>query len=405
MATSSELNLLTVKELASTAKELGVLGWHEMRKDELVRTLVGKSRSKQGADIVKKLLANAAKTNKAQKSSADNGKSESEAKDSSKKTVDKDKKRETPQRREKGHHDSNAPKAVAKPAIPLGKPAMELIRPSGDAQAQSRLVLMVRDPYWIQAYWEVNAKTLERAKVAMGQFWHTATPVLRLYRLESDGSTNPRRRHLRDIRIHGGVNNWYIDVSDPPSTFQLELGFISREKNFYPIASSNNVTTPLQQIRDDINRLDGNWKGVADDLGRVFKLSGGLESHNQDLKELFEEKLRQPMSAPLLSRFRASQLGGGSSEKPRRHFEFQIDADVVIHGKTDPSVQISIRSEPIPVDAEGNFTARFSLPEKRHVFPIDAESSDGVETQRVILAMERNTKILETLFHEHDEED
>ncbi len=401
MATSNELNLLTVKELASIAKELGVVGWHEMRKDELVRALIGKSRTKSVAVRLKVLLSSVVKTTK---------KPSAAPKEIQKKTPTESSVTEKLSPNKEKKKSVGVPVSKNQAVLPVAKAAAAQTGAANDmnlpttSRGPSRLGLIVRDPYWLQAYWEVDAKAVERAKVAMGPFWHTATPVLRLYQLDSDGSSNPRRRFLRDINIHGGVNNWYIDVKNPPSTFLLELGFLSREKKFFPIVSSNNVTTPQRQLHDDVDRLDGNWKGIAADLDWIFKQSGGLEGYNSDLKDIFEEKLQRPMSGPMLSRFRASQQGN-VGEKTRRHFDFQIDAQIVIRGKTDPSVQVSIRGVPIPVAADGDFSIRFPLPEKRHVFPIDAEGSDGVETQRVILAIERNTKILETLFLEPEEED
>ena len=398
MATSNELNQLTVKELASFAKELGIAGWHEMRKDELVRALVLKSRTKAAAGPLNELLAAAVKLSKTSTEGKKPASKSGTPKIVPEKQREKEKKRDVPLRKEAVRTTTRMPSLPTK-AVPVDIELTTMVT------GQSRLVLIVRDSYWLQAYWEVDAKAIERAKVAMGPFWHTATPILRLFRLESDGVTNPQRRFIRDINIHGGVNTWYIDVTNPPSTFQMELGYLSRERKFHQVASSNNVTTPQRQIHDDLDHLDGNWRGVDADLGRVFKLSGGMEEGNRDLKEVFEKKLQRPMSAPLLSRFRVSQQRGVADKKTRRNFDFRINADIVIHGKTDPSVQVSIRGEPITVADDGAFSVRFSLPEKRHVFPIDAEGSDGVEMQRVILAVERNTKILETLFHEHDEED
>ena len=39
-----------------------------------------------------------------------------------------------------------------------------------------RLVVMVRDPYWLHAYWELAPRSVERAQSALGQHWHTTTP-------------------------------------------------------------------------------------------------------------------------------------------------------------------------------------------------------------------------------------
>ncbi|MDR3197009.1 MAG: DUF4912 domain-containing protein [Planctomycetaceae bacterium] len=273
-----------------------------------------------------------------------------------------------------------------------------------DEGRTDRLVLLVRDPFWLHAFWEITARTVERAKVALGVSWHTSLPIIRLFRMESDGTTPPKRSFVRDILVHGGVNHWYLDVINPPSTFQIELGYMSREKKFYSLVSSNTVETPQQQVIDELDNLDGNWRGVAEDLGRIYKLSGG-DNNNQELKKIFEEQLHRPMSAPLLSRYRASQNQGLGSEKTRRNFLFNIDVDIIIHGKTDPSVQVTIRNEPIKVQSDGSFGVRFALPEKRHVFSMEAEGSDGVETQRAILTLERNTRILETLFQEQADDD
>jgi len=194
------------------------------------------------------------------------------------------------------------------------------------------------------------------------------------------------------------VSNWYLDVLDPPSAFQVDLGFVSREKKFYSLAVSNIAKTPQQHVTDDPDQLDGNWRGIADDLGRVFKLSGG-DTTNPELKKVFEEQLNRPMSATLLSRYRVSQQEN-ILEKTQRNFQLEVNVDVIIYGKTDPSVQLSIREEPIELKDDGSFAVRFVIPEKRHVFPIEAEGSDGVEVQRVVLTMERNTRVLETLFQE-----
>ena len=44
MTNATDLKTRTVKELADMARKKKVLGWHEMRKDDLVRALVRKAR-------------------------------------------------------------------------------------------------------------------------------------------------------------------------------------------------------------------------------------------------------------------------------------------------------------------------------------------------------------------------
>ncbi len=404
MTSSSELNALTAKDLGKIARDLKIPGWHEMRKEELVRALVQKSRTKVGRETIQaRLNQHAAMSPKAAGASSEKvpGRKASSRGNSGKKNqASKEQSKEYPGKKEA----NRVVVQTVDPTDPKGRLAGRreiALRATGGQD--DRLVLLVRDPFWLQAFWELSAKTLKRAEVAMRHFWHSAFPVLRLYRIVSDGASHPRRQVLRDIRIHGGVNHWYTDVDDPPSRFQVELGYITRTQKFHPLISSNIVETPQRQIVDELDRLDGNWQGVADDLGRIYKLSSG-EANNSELKKVFEEQLRRPMSAPMLTRYRASRQGG-VNEKTRRNFAFNIEADLIIHGQTDPSVQVSIRNEPIPTGPDGDFLVRFPMPEKRTIFPIEAEGSDGVEMQRIVLTVERNTRILETLFQEPTEED
>ena len=48
----------------------------------------------------------------------------------------------------------------------------------------------------------------------------------------------------RDIPIHGGVNNWYIDVDEPPSRFRVLVGYAIPGGEFYTLCRSNVVETP-----------------------------------------------------------------------------------------------------------------------------------------------------------------
>jgi len=263
-----------------------------------------------------------------------------------------------------------------------------------DGEHKDRLVLMVRDPFWLHAFWELSVKLVERAKAAMGVYWHTAIPILRVFRLISDGITHQQKQHIRDIKLHGNVNNWYIDVQNPPATFLVEIGYISSRGHFFPLASSNVVETP-ENHADDYEGLDGNWLDVAREYDRVFKLSGGLDSNNHELKEVFEKQLKRPMSQPYFARY-------GTIANISK-LDVELEADVVIYGKTQPDVQLTIKGEPIRLLPDGTFSVRFLLPEKRTVYPIVAVSGDGVESKTTILAIERNTKALETVYHEDDE--
>ena len=386
MITAAKLRTRTIKDLAETAKRKKVPGWHSMRKEELVKALVNRARA-QAAKAARRTQpkdGNNARVAAKSRPTRTNGKA-------------------------KGHRPLRPSQAPDKKALtPHGQRRLKQIRAKlaeskdlafksiakGNGRVRDRLVVMVRDPYWLHAYWELTRRSIDRARAAMGQHWHAARPVLRLNRLTRNGTTNSSRQLVRDIEIHGGVNNWYIDVQDPPKTFQLEIGYLSAGGKFFSLARSNVVSTPRAATGDS---FDKNWEEVAKDYDRIFAMSGGYaeEEENQELKEVFEERLRRPMGDPMATQY---GLGAGGVGLKQREFNLEVDTELIVHGATDPGSHVTLRGEPVPLRADGTFAVRFSLPNRRHVLPVVASSGDGVEQRTIVLAVDRNTKIMEPVI-------
>jgi len=268
-----------------------------------------------------------------------------------------------------------------------------------NGQVKDRLVVMVRDPYWLHAYWELSRKSIERARVALGQYWHTARPVLRLCEVLRDGTTTASRQPVRDIEIHGGVNNWYIDVQNPPKNYQLDIGYLASGGRFFCLARSNVVSTPPTTAGDT---FDKNWADVAKDFDRIFALSGGYSepTANGDLKEVLEERLRRPIGDPITMHFGRGAAGAPANQPG---FEFQVDTELIVHGVTQPDAHVTLRGEPVKIRSDGTFAIRFNLPDRRHVLPMVASSRDGAEQRTIVLAVDRNTKVMESVSRDPTE--
>lgn len=268
---------------------------------------------------------------------------------------------------------------------------------ASDEPKKDRLVLFVRDPFWLQAYWEVTSAGVERAKVAMAEDWHVAVPVLRLMINEEEGISGAPEKVVREIKIHGGVNNWYIDVQDPPQSFRAVIGYLAPGNRFQSIAYSNVVHTPAPGTSDHIDR---NWTDLIDAGDRVFSMSGGFdEGASIALREVFEEKLSRPMTRSALSRYGTSDIPDRASVE-----NFFVDAELLIFGKTHRSSEVSISGEPVKLRDDGSFTVRVGLPDKRQVFAVSSTSFDGTYTYTTVLAIERNTKVMEPMSMEPGEE-
>lgn len=320
-------------------------------------------------------------------------------------------------------------KATAAPAKPLPKPVAETktapARPSrvarqiqrinGERDKQrdlaayqdttdpnankDRLILMVRDSYWLHACWNVTRQSVERARAAMAEHWHTAQPTLRVLEVETGTTTSTAERVSRDITIHGGVKNWYIDVKNPPKSYRVDLGYLASNGKFFSIGRSNVVTTPQPGSSDAI---DENWTDIAENYEKIYAQSGGSteEGSAGELQEMFEERLRRPMGAPLVTRY---GVGAERMLGRLREFQFDVDAEMIIYGTTHPNAHVQLGGEPVKVREDGSFTVRMSMPDRRQVIPIVAASNDGIEQRTIVLAIERNTKVMEPMIRESNE--
>ncbi len=265
---------------------------------------------------------------------------------------------------------------------------------------RDRMILVVRDSYWLHASWEITRRSVDRAKAAMAEYWHTVRPVLRVLKIDNSGTTNNSETILRDIEIHGGVRNWYIDVIDPPSSFRVLLGYVAGADRFHELVRSNIVTTPIPGSDEAIST---HWADIAKDAERIFALSGGYsdDRETKDLQEMFEDHLKRPMGAPALAQF-----GNGAEGGIRRHrnFHFDLDAEMVVFGSTHPDAYVTLGGEPVKVQSDGTFSVRVPLPDRRQVLPATACTRDGVDEQTIVIAVERNTKVMEPLSKENEEQ-
>jgi hypothetical protein len=361
---------LSKKQLASRAKAKGVRGYQAMTKDQLIKALTraGKPQARRGLKV---------KTKAAPRRQAAAA-------------------RNTPN----GAH--SAEELIERSKFDVGVATKDLSKklprdlPQG--YGRDRIVVMVRDPFWLHCYWELTRTSISRAEAALGQDWHSAKPILRVLDVSSDDTTSAAEGIVRDIDIHGGCNNWYIDVQNPPRSYRIDVGYLTRGGRFYVLARSNVVSTPRAGVSDVI---DENWADVQSQYEKIYAMSGGYDpgASSLELKQLFEERLRRPMGSPAVTSFGSGAFQGG---KPRR-FWFQLDAELIVYGATEANARVTLQGEPIQLRPDGTFTMRFALPDSRQIIPAVAASADGVEERTIVLAVERNTKELEPMIRDGSE--
>lgn len=372
--------LLSRKELQDLAQKKGISGVTRKTKDELVAALAKQAKSKAKAKLQKP------------------GKTKPAARPHSS--------LQSRPQRHAAHFTNGAASVeeqIERSKYDVGVPTKDLSakipRELPKGYGKDRIVCMVRDPYWLHVYWELTRHAVQRAEAALGQDWHGARPILRLLDVSTSDTTATSESIIRDIDIHGGVNNWYIDVANPPRSYRVDIGYLSKSGQFYVLARSNVVTTPRAGMSDVI---DENWADLdLEKADRIFAMSGGFDpgASSLELKQLFEERLRRPMGSPSVTSFGSGAFQFGKTRK----FWFQLDAELIVYGATEPNAKVTLQGEPIKLRPDGTFTMRFSLPDSRQIIPAVAASADGVEERTIVLAVERNTKQLEPVINEVQE--
>jgi len=432
MTTAGSLSDRSKQDLANMARRMGIRGHESMKKDELVKALT-RARAKAAKA---KAAARTAPAKPAPKPAAKSAAKVTKPAPAAKPVVVPSVKATPvakPAVNGNGTHPPKAPTAptngpakpvpaaaAPKPAppaaakpVPIPQPAIAsrplpplppISRekdissgkpPAPGTVAKDRIFLMVPDPFWLHATWDLTQQSVQRAEAALKQDWHGARPIIRLFDVTSTDTTSTSEAPIRDIFIHGGSNHWWIDVPQPPRQYRADIGYISRRGEFFVLARSNVVTPPkagtTEALESGLGDLD------VKKAERILAMSTGFESSgNQDLKELFEERLRRPLGAPKETAFGSGAVLPGSIKK----FFFEIDAHLVVNGRTDPTAHVTLQNEPVKLRPDGTFTMLFSLPDSRQIIPAVATSADGVEERTIVLAVERNTKHLDPMIHD-----
>ena len=126
---------------------------------------------------------------------------------------------------------------------------------------ETKLVLMVRDPYWAYSYWDFSGETWNWIQSLLTRD-SSLKPTIRIHDLDTQ-----RFFHLL---VSLAAKNWYLHLGVPDHRYVAELGLGDGNSKFYLIACSNEVRTPRDRPSDAI---DPEWNDQ--DFAEIYRLSGG----------------------------------------------------------------------------------------------------------------------------------
>ena len=310
-----------------------------------------------------------------------------------------------------------------------------------EAYGTKRLLLAARDPRWLYAHWDLSREQLKEYNTLSAD----RHLIVRVYKDAIRGQP------VSEIHVHPESRNWFINVPYGGSKYLAELGYYNNQKKWVTISTSAATLTPPDTMSSDVSvwfetlpaelqfnqilqlvktamtdniplmeaiqqlRASG-FKGLPDPA-RVSpdrwtaaqeKALGDLITMDQvrrvwigslEITELVRRQLL--VSSAAVSQFSipsswsaavssfSSPLGGWER---RKGFWFNVNAELIIYGATEPDAEVKIGERVIRLRPDGTFSFRFSLPDGRYQLPAVATSADGTDSRSAALGFSRSTE-------------
>jgi hypothetical protein len=129
-----------------------------------------------------------------------------------------------------------------------------------------------------------------------------------------------------------------------------------------------------------------------------------------EITELIRRRLVQDVTSPVSGFGAPDQEAGPSAMAPSggaagssplggemeraKNFWFNINAELVIYGATEPNAKVTLGGHQIKLRSDGTFSFRFALPDGKYDLPAVAVSADGTDGRAAELKFGRSTEYL-----------
>ena len=249
----------------------------------------------------------------------------------------------------------------------------------------TRIVLMVRDPYWVFAYWEVSDERRMQVEREASASWDSLRKVLRVYDVTGKDFNGSNANRYFDIDINAAAANWYINVGEANRSWCVDLGVVTSSGKFILVARSNIVATPRDGASDVI---DEEWMSLEEEFLKLYGLWGGFAGASPgkaQIKKIMKERMQQALASGGMSSF-------VRPPKQHRGFWLVVNTELIVYGATEPDATVTVQGRPIKLNRDGTFSLRFALPDGDQVIPVKGISADRAEERTITPIVKKYTK-------------
>ncbi|MCX7625349.1 MAG: DUF4912 domain-containing protein [Candidatus Sumerlaeaceae bacterium] len=259
------------------------------------------------------------------------------------------------------------------------------------------MVLLVRDPEWVFAYWELNDET--RARYGVPRSGQAKRLVLRVYNITGRKWPEENAQYFFDIDVGPYANNWYIRVPESDAEWVAELGVFEDNGEYVPIVASNAVRTPRNGMSSE---TDEQWMVIEETFRKIYESSGGLRIRDgwRGSEELWRHI--QKHVAPALAG--GVQMGGSAGiagsggvaavkvPSAQSAFWLQAETELILYGATEPTARVTVNEEPVALRPDGSFSLRYALPDGTLILTVKAVSADGQHERMIVKEIRKLTR-------------
>jgi hypothetical protein len=249
------------------------------------------------------------------------------------------------------------------------KAAPEALPQSFDAEY---LVLMQKDPNWMQAFWEVSEKRINAAKKGKGKL------VLRLFDISND-LTVKRKKKLKfhDIEVPADARSWYVE-NKVTQNCSAALGVVSAGK-FEPLVEAG----PMQTFTLEGSEVNTDNVFVRASLGGAAIGGFGSSGLSSMSAKNWLESLSSSSGSMFSGALSSAALKSNKLELPKdtvnygKDFFLWVKTRLIVYGGTRPDAHLQVRGEPFPLNPDGTFSFEEDLPDVTKIIPVFATDKDG----------------------------
>ena len=273
---------------------------------------------------------------------------------------------------------------------------------------KTNLVFLPRDPEWAYVFWQISESDRNKAQ-SLG----ANKLCLRLYDVTGSHEGQFNLSTLREIAVDSFSTEWYLPIPVPDRDYKVELGY-RYGFNWMSLAfsSSSHVPNaqPSEQILDKfvpfnlespsetnsaiITSKEGETSGLHE---RLYHAATTFSKRSRVGSEEFMENPYNPDLKGINNDSGAGVWSSGINDSGagllNRSFWLVADAELIVYGATDPTANLTIGGEKVPLAADGTFRLQVPFRDGSQNYDIKAIDESGNQERSIMMKFDRSTPV------------